>query len=732
MTRTKWLFVALMLATMLAMIPAANAQTLHFLGVGSSAMYQGFEVAVVNDVAPSTTTCGGVSGVGVNCTIHHYTVKSTSGCATPCAQIEDARISPIDFETANAWVVYVCSGITNCTTVTDVWAYQQVDSTVGDRSFLSRPAGCVLTGSPASCHKAAVVSLLDATTKSSVVGQNVVSPALLQYGVNSLSSSCGAQTTCDDQFIASAAWTAVSGTTGVPVTVGMTDIRPEDAKYATKRLNKPYTGSPWTGLGYSTSGSAFVGTPIKSAFSLTFATPIEFGLPGFSDPITSEPVPTTITTIPVGEDPIVFLTNRSNSSGLGSGFAVGTVGTYNNLIDNNGISNLLGSLYSGVNCDGSNAAFGSVSGTFPINLIEREGLSGTMNTTEFSAFRIYSNPGGAAGNSASLIPTTSQEANINLANPNTNPLNLTCTATDGNPQGNRYRAIGTGEEVAQVVAHAGSANTDTIGYTFFSFGNVSSAGLSSSYGYLTLDGVDPIFETYNGTGSDPGQPAGGTTFGTNNGTYWPGTLPKCDVTGVSTVMPACRQGTIWASGNSFPHLRDGTYRAWSLLRAVCDSSDGNCLDSSLGAAGIIAAAQSDIDSNKGVPDFLPLQDVTYVRAHYNFVLGTGPSSHSTPQAHFFNLNTNIEDVPQDTYFGGAPDAGGDAGGCIVPVNNVTVSITSATAVPPSHTKYNYSGGTLSVGQSITISGFTGGALGDNGTFLITKIPSPGVIKTNNA
>src|SRR5271163_1979553 len=147
MTKMKWFFVALLLATTLAVVPAANAATaVHFLGAGSSALYQGFEVAVVNDVAANSTTCGGASGVGVNCTIHHYTIKSSSGCATPCAQLEDARISPIDFETSQAWVVYVCSGITDCSNVTDVWAYQQVDSTVGDRSFLSRPAGCSTAG----------------------------------------------------------------------------------------------------------------------------------------------------------------------------------------------------------------------------------------------------------------------------------------------------------------------------------------------------------------------------------------------------------------------------------------------------------------------------------------------------------------------------------------------------------------------------------------------------------
>ena len=66
----------------------------------------------------------------------------------------------------------------------------------------------------------------------------------------------------------------------------MTDIRPEDALYATHRINKPLAANG-TGLGYCTSATCASGTPIKSEFSLTFATPINFSLPGFNDPITT-------------------------------------------------------------------------------------------------------------------------------------------------------------------------------------------------------------------------------------------------------------------------------------------------------------------------------------------------------------------------------------------------------------------------------------------------------------
>jgi hypothetical protein len=50
------------------------------------------------------------------------------------------------------------------------------------------------------------------------------------------------------------------------------------------------------------------------------------------------------------------------------------------------------------------------------------------------------------------------------------------------------RAIGTGEMVGTAV----KSTKDAIGYTFFSYGNVSPIAGNPNYGYLTYQGVDPI------------------------------------------------------------------------------------------------------------------------------------------------------------------------------------------------------------------------------------------------
>ena len=85
---------------------------------------------------------------------------------------------------------------------------------------------------------------------------------------------------------------------------------------------------------------------------------------------------------------------------------------------------------------------------------------------------------------------------------------------------------------------------DSLAYAFWSFGNFASfAGNAAKYGYLTLDGVDPLQATY-----------------TN------GTVPSC--TAPCGVAP----------NTSFPHLRDGTYRSYTIVRAI---SFGTTLDPNL-------------------------------------------------------------------------------------------------------------------------------------------------------
>jgi len=462
----------------------------------------------------------------------------------------------------NVWVVWDSN-----TTSINVWAYIRVDSGVGDRCYFAQPHCNVnISSFPAPANLIASALWGDSTTDSTP-------PAI----VSSL---------------------FTSGT--LLVSAAATDIRPEDALFATCRANSKLGGGTdaLAGLGYGINNSGacpgfgaalanLVGTDILSAYPASTASAhvLAFNISG-KDPFTGTAIPAASTTS-VGAAPIVFITQRT-----------GALATVTNATDSE-----LHTVFGGSSCDAS--AFGASSA--PIQVYLREPLSGTMNTTEYTVFRYKDFSG------------TSQETGVAAAN----PLAKSCTAG-----GNRFRAIGTGEEVKSVLNSTANNGTDGIGYTFFSYGNVSSIADSANYAYLTLNGIDGIFHKY-GTTIDPGQPA------------IAGALPS------SATLPAaclgtfpCTEKQIWSGNLSFPNLRNGSYRAWSILRVV---SNGAAL-----AASNLLVAGSQTYAVNTVPDFVPVLKVgasdpglALLRSHYT-QQGVAPVNIAT-----------------------AGDKGGDAGGCIL-------------------------------------------------------------------
>lgn len=697
MSKSKLLFTVAVMTVIAAAaaVPAANAQVVHFIGAGSSALYTPIELAAVNDVGWNVAECGNKKANVINtqagnpagtCNIYHWSVK-TSCPATCVAQLVDTRtnpsIGPIPDEPANIWVVWTTNAAN--TAVSDIWTGWSVDSTVGVRTSLSRPSG-------GAAGTSAVKTLLAAGSNNAV---DNASPALLNSGVASGLGTCAAGVnTCDTASLPANVAAAINGQY---LTAGLTDIRPEDAKYATKRAAGPVSNG--SGLGYGTIGSQLVTESIQSHYSSTIATPVEFGVIGSNDPITLASVPNTIEVVPVGESPVVFIANRSNAAGLGATVAALTP-AFADLEDSKGaLGNPLSGLFSGNDCSGENAAFEDTAGAasltaagianFNINLAQREPLSGTMNTTEFSEFRtsgttnVIPGSGTAVWNSSPYAYVSgaqggSQEFNVDLTKANTNPLDTPCAKG-----GNRTRAIGTGEMVNTAIF----SNADTLGYAFFGFSNVAKVANQAAYGYLTIDQVDPIFNDYNGTGGDPGQPADSTGANkTNGGQEW-GVLPVCTPGGSATV-PNCTEGAIWKGGVAFPHIQDGTYRAWSLLRMLCDTANAHCTAASdtVGAEALVAALQADIVAGTGVPDFLPFSQASVIRSHYDAKQFSNYEK-GVPFAHFVDNGTTVPaagslDIPETTVTPaltapGESAEGGDAGGCIVPLGSGnTVQISS--------------------------------------------------------
>ncbi len=725
MTRMKLLFVALAVLAGMSMVPMANAQSacpatpghpcLHYAASGSSGMFQQFGASTINDVTIRAPQCStGINVVG-GCAIHHFSIKGS--CAdsiepgTPCVGIVDGRNHAIPVETATFWTTWVCpvtalgpQADCNGTNATDVWFYDQVDSTVGIRTFLGQ-ATTVIAGN---------------TTNGGDPAGNLLPAVLLQHG--DATGACGGPTTCDAASIPADVWNAINNSI---LNTGMTDIRPEDGKYATERDNAVSTLSPWNGLGYGGGPNTLIGASIASAFTQTFATPVSFGLPGTNDPFTNAAVPNTITVLAVGESPIVFVVNRRDANGLGYIVPGSGKPWYNNAVDNASLANPyvytqspIGLLFGGDNCSGSGPALGNYPpgvgpfthglptglADFAVNPILRESLSGTENTTEFGAFRTYggnlATVGGSSVSNSNVNVTTSQEAKLvavagnapvnPLGGPQAaNPPGTPCTTNGGSGLGKRYRSVGSGEEVGKSSAVCATGFTgvgcvqDSIGYAFFSFGNVNPLA-NSNYGYLQFDGVDPIFNSY--AGGDPGQPASGGAE--------QGQLPVCNASLDGTVGSGCETTDVWTNGKSFPHLRDGTYRVWSLLRALCDTNAadapmygaGHCTyaNDPLGTEAVIAAAQDDVhtNSNTSVADFLPFNDgslgvvwnqpygdASYIRSHYAFQSSVGVANNQYPNQHItpaFSIFPNGLNADQANGTGGSPEAGGDAGGCIIP------------------------------------------------------------------
>jgi len=615
MNRVKCVFAVLCLAAVVGIVPQSQAQTVKVMIAGSSAMWQTMALGAYNN--GTSIAAGGAT--------HHYTSTSNFN-------LTDTRSTVPTNDGGGTWIVWDDS--------LNVWAYIKVDSVVGVRCYFARPACNVnVAAFPAVGNKITVWP--DAST-------DTLPPASIQN-----------------------LFTVASQL----VSVAATDIRPEDAAFAECRVNSALGASVaggansdgLDGLGYNTNNAAGVcpvfnagtaqskgvGNPILSGYpaSTAKANVLAFNITG-KDPITNTTVPA-YTVTAVGAAPIVFVTART--------------GGLANL--HNATEQQLQQAFSGTNCDAS--AFGLPAAN--INVFLREPLSGTYNTTEATVMR-YPTLYAEGALSGKPVAGLSMETSVGANNPLAGQAG-TCAGG-----GQRFRAIGTGEEVTSVhdsiVAAKFPTAQDGIGFAFFSYGNVAPIANSASYGYITLNGVDPIFQTYGaGTSIDPGDPATAGTLPAQ------ANLPAVCVTGFP-----CQENEIWGNGFSFPNLRNGNYRSWSLLRLVATGT------ASTNAVALKTASNKYVVSN--TPDYVPAAAVTcnstacpgwrgvaladlglkLVRSHYQQYDGA-------------NVKLGSFATVPDTC--NIPEKGGDMGGWIIPTtvgvilskrcSNVQVSDTDGTA-----------------------------------------------------
>jgi len=589
MSRIKLIFAVLLLTAIVGIVPQAQAAvTVEVTIAGSSAMWQSLALGAYAEAG---------SGAG------HWTSASNS------VNLTDTRVSPANNDAGTIWIVWN-------KTATKVWAFDKVDSVVGNRCYFAQPA-CTVNPVSSSTYTGS--------------GSSQISSAL--WGA--------------DSALPAAVAALFNG--GTPVTVAATDIRPEDAAFAACRVNSALGASAagssasdgLDGLGYNSNNASGVcaaaggtqanyeGTPVYSGYpgaaTTDAANVLSFNISG-TDPISGTSIPA-YTVIEVGATPVVFITARQHALA--------------NLT--NATPAQLQQAFSGTICDAS--AFGLPAGG--INIFLREPISGTYNTAEATVFRrptVYTSTPQATLSVLGL----SQETNVGSYNALAGQSGA-CLAGAGA----RYRAIGTGEEVKSVLNSNGGAAfatlQDGIGYTFFSYGNVAKIAGSANYGYITLNGVDPIFASYGtqlstGAGYDPGQPATA------------GELPLNTPCGTGSAAFPCPESKIWEGGLSFPNVRNGSYSAWSIVRLV---SNGTALTN---AKALVAKSQEFVVSS--IPDYAPFAKttvsglptdpgLTILRSHYQQKDGAGNLLGAAP------VNS------------GTGEAGGDMGGQILPSTSKT-------------------------------------------------------------
>lgn len=589
MSPKKSIFVALLLTAAVCLVPHAQAVTVEATVVGSSGAWQALGVGAYNYCLKLYPG---------NC--FHWTSASN------VIDLNDTRVSPTNTDVGTIWIVWGISG----TTVEKVWSDTKVDSIVGNRCFYAQPHCTVIT----------TAADLAGT------GSQKISSALW-----------GADTALPANVVS-------IFDTGTLVNALLSDIRPDDAAFENCRVNSSLGAGTYggaasdglDGLGYNSNNAAgvcpasglaqanYVGTPIQSAYpsSTSVANVLAYNFTG-SDPITGTAIPAN-TAVELGADPVIFFFERNE-------------GQLNNLTNVTPFQ--LQQAFSGTNCDAS--AFGLPAGGIGIFLREPE--SGTMTTVELTTFRGQTAYNGSGGGG---VLGVSQEAHVGKNNP-LDAQSGTCLAGTGA----RYRGVGTGDIQNWVLNSGAKLGTDGIGYQFFSYGNASPFANNPSYGYATLDGVDPIYTTYGnqvktGAPLDPGQP---TTAGT-----LPGATNVCAGAGFP-----CSEKSIYASGLSFPNVRNGSYRAWSIIRAIAYS--GAALTN---LKNLVKGAQVSLVDD--VPDFVPAvktvgatetdPGLTILRSHLQQYDGAG---------------TLIGLAPDNGEIGGSTEKGGDAGGLILVCKSAT-------------------------------------------------------------
>jgi hypothetical protein len=429
-----------------------NAQNVQFLGGGSSALFQELGQGAFNIVnATPGQGCLWTSGA---------TTTNPPGAGTDYFAARDARagIANNGDENGKLFIAWNTNGGT-CAAPTagySIYAYMQLDSAIGDRCFFendgSGHTGCLL------------IAILNGAVGANQISTQADVPAAAQLPA----------------VIATA---LTAGATAGHFFVAGTDVRPEDALFATQRALAPCnqlilrqffnnTSYAVFGGGYQLAnpnvGAQIAGDPAYGGGTFNV---VNFNITG-SDPISGAAVPAAYSVSTVGAQPILIIVGPN------------TDGAVAQMADITGYT--LSQYYAG-NLGRTTDLFG-VTVAEAMNFLVREPLSGTYNTFE------YSNP------QSTQFHTGQETSNCNGSGTVLqNPMHLATAPGVFGGAVNRIRSIGTGNIYKFV--DAAPNGTPVLGYAFWSAGNV--ANLTQTR-YLKVNGIDPLLPAGQYTGLVPG------------------------------------------------------------------------------------------------------------------------------------------------------------------------------------------------------------------------------------
>ncbi len=401
-------------------------------------------------------------------------------------------------ENGSSWIVWnidTVDGGNSCAnpgTSPQIYSYLQTDSVVGIRCLFN---GCNITNNASGGATQNAIFATPCTPDGSTPNEEV----------------------CTLPASIAAFWGS-----GLVVNVAGTDIRPEDAYFATVRALTPCgtpvaPGSQYLGLGYTSPSG------VQSEFSTSVSHIANFSLPS------------SYTVYRFGAVPIVVAVNETDANGFAN--------TAITNINSEDLANLLDGTLSK-----TEDVSGVTTGSEGVTVLIPEPVSGAYNTME------YNIPNNLENQTSQDVGEFQLPTQINCTGTsvNSNPMHIATTA------GYRSRVIGAGE-MLNVIFGAGSIGAPPtgaiLGYAFWSTQNFKNAYSGSSpYNtnarYLTVDGVDPLLNSY--------------------GPY-PGSAGPC-------VSGTCPAGTIPTPGNgglgsvTLANVADGSYPIWSFLRLVCTGS----------------------------------------------------------------------------------------------------------------------------------------------------------------